>query len=113
MKAVVLESFGDLSYLKFKEVHTPQPQKGEVRIRIKASGFNPVDFKIRQGHFGGKTPLILGSECSGVIDAVGEETRAFREGDEVYAMSFGQGSNGSYAEYLCIPEAFVSKKPEN
>jgi zinc-binding alcohol dehydrogenase/oxidoreductase len=34
-------------------------------------------------------------------------------GDEVYAMPFGQSSNGSYAEYLCLPVEFVAKKPNN
>ncbi len=113
MKAVVLEAFGDSSHLKLKEVAKPEPKRGEIRIRIKAVGFNPVDFKIRKGLFGGQPPLILGADCSGVIDAVGEQTKGLAVGDEVYAMAFGQSSNGSYAEYLCLPLEFVAKKPKN
>ncbi len=113
MKAVVLEAFGDSSQLKLKEVEKPEPKRGEIRIQIKAVGFNPVDFKIRKGVFGGQTPLILGADCSGVIDAVGEETKGFAVGDEVYAMAFGHSSNGSYAEYLCLPIEFAAKKPKN
>lgn len=113
MKAVVLESFGNVSCLKFKEVEKPEPKKGEVRIQIKASGFNPVDFKMRQGAFGGELPIILGCDCSGVIDRIDSETQGFQIGEEVYAMCFGQGSNGSYAEYLCISSDFVARKPKN
>ncbi|MBS0604129.1 MAG: NADP-dependent oxidoreductase [Verrucomicrobia bacterium] len=113
MKAVVLESFGDAKHLKLKEVETPQPKKGEVRIRIKSSGFNPVDYKIREGHYGGQVPVILGSDCSGIVDALGPDAKGLNIGDEVYAMPFGQCSNGSYAEYLCLPVEFVAKKPNN
>lgn len=113
MKAVVLEAFGDTKNLQLKDVETPQPNPGEVRIRIKASGFNPVDYKIRQGHLSGTVPLILGSDCSGVIDAIGKDVDGFSIGDEVYAMPFGQCSNGSYAQFLCIPVEFVALKPRN
>ena len=113
MKAIVLEAFGDVSQLKEKQLEKPQPKKGEVRIRLKAAGFNPVDFKIRKGMYGGQTPVVLGADCSGVIDAVGEGADRFAVGDEVYAMAFGQASNGSYAEYLCLPIEFAAKKPKN
>ncbi len=113
MKAVVLESFGDSAHFKLKDVEIPQPKAGEVRIKIQAAGFNPVDFKIREGHFGGHPPLILGADCSGTIDALGANVSSFDLGDEVYAMAFGQGSNGSYAECLCLPACFVAKKPKN
>ncbi len=112
MKAVVLEAFGDTSSLQLKEVEKPHPKNGEIRIRIKASGFNPVDCKLRKGLFGGSVPLILGADCSGVVDAIGENAKGFAIGDEVYAMPFGQCSNGSYAEYLCLPCTFAAKKPK-
>ncbi len=113
MKAIVLDAFGEASHFKLADVPVPQPKKGEVRIKLKASGFNPVDYKIRQGWYGGNTPAILGSDCSGVIDAVGHEAQGFSVGDEVYAMPFGPCSNGSYAEFLCLPASFVAKKPSN
>jgi NADPH2:quinone reductase len=113
MKVILLQAHGDASQLKEQEMEKPQAKKGEVRIRLKAAGFNPVDFKIRKGVFGGQTPVVLGADCSGVIDAVGEGTKRFAVGDEVYAMAFGQASNGSYAEYLCLPAEFAAKKPKN
>lgn len=113
MKAILLQAHGDASQLKEQEMEKPHPKKGEVRIRIRAAGFNPVDFKIRKGVYGGPTPIVLGADCSGVIDAVGEGANRFSVGDEVYAMAFGQSSNGSYAEYLCLPSEFAAKKPKN
>ena len=113
MKAAVLEAYGDLSHLTLKEVPIPEPKPEQVRIQIKAVGFNPVDYKIRQGVYGGEAPIILGCDCSGIIDKVGSAVEGFSVGDEVYAMAFGsQPSNGSYAEYLCIPANMVAPKPK-
>ncbi len=113
MNVISLTAFGDSSHFRLKQIPIPNPQEGEVRIRIKAVAFNPVDVKIRRGDYGGQTPLILGSDCSGVVEAIGIGVSQFQEGDEVYAMPFGQCSNGSYAQYLCLPYQFVSKKPQN
>ncbi len=113
MKAIVLDAFGDASHFRLADVPQPQPKKGEVRIKVEASGFNPVDCKIRQGGYGGNAPVILGADCSGVIDALGKEAQGFSVGDEVYAMPFGPSSNGSYAEFLCLPVSVVAKKPSN
>jgi NADPH:quinone reductase-like Zn-dependent oxidoreductase len=112
MKAIVLETFGDIKNLKLKEIPIPVPHAGEIRIKVKAVGFNPVDYKIRQGAYEGKLPLVLGSDCSGVVDAVGTSVKAFSVGDEVMAMPFGPVSNGSYAEYLCLPWELAYKKPK-
>lgn len=113
MKAIVLEAFGETNHFILKDIPTPEPKQHEVRIRIKAVGFNPVDYKMRQGMYGGDLPIILGSDCSGTIDALGPDAENFKVGDEVYAMPFGRASNGSYAEYVCLPEAMVCKKPVN
>lgn len=116
MKAVVLDAYGSADNLALREVPTPAPGDQEIRIRIKAAGFNPVDYKIRLGAYGtlkNELPKILGSDCSGIVDAVGKGVKDFKIGDEIYAMSFGQGSNGSYAEFLCLPAVMVCKKPRN
>lgn len=113
MKAIVLEAYGDVSHFKLKQVEIPQPKNGEVRVRLKTAGFNPVDYKTRKGAYGGEAPVILGVDCSGVVDAVGPEAKGFSVGDEVIAFPFGQCSNGSYAEFLCLPVEFVTKKPKN
>lgn len=113
MKAVVLKKHGEVDQLALEQVSDPSPAADEVRIQIKAAGFNPVDTKIRKGVFSSAVPVILGADCSGVIDAVGKGVRDFRIGDEVYALAFGRSSNGTYAEKVCLPTHFVHKKPKN
>ena len=113
MKAVCMEKFGSRDVFSLQEVPKPEPREGEIRILIKASGFNPVDWKIREGWYGGKPPKILGMDCSGIVDAVGPNVTQFARGDEIYAMSFFRSSGGSYAEYVSIPVELVAKKPPN
>jgi NADPH:quinone reductase len=111
MKAVILEKFGGEEHFAMAELPDPEVKAGEVRVRITNAAFNPVDYKMRSGAYGGNFPLVLGADCSGVIDQVGEHVKGFSVGDEVVAMPFGQASNGSYAEYVALPSSFVAKKP--
>ncbi len=114
MKAVGIEAFGEVSLLKELELPLPRPGRQEVRIRVRAAAFNPVDTKIRTGVFGGAGfPIVLGVDCSGVIDAVGDPLCEFSVGDEVVALAFGPACGGTYAEYTVLPTSFVAKKPSN
>ena len=113
MKAVALHSFGSVENLQLSDWPKPEPQEGEVRIWIQATSVNPFDYKLRQGHFGGELPMILGADLSGIVDAVGDGVIDLSVGDEVYAFLGGQKSNGSYAEYVCVSTDFVGKKPSN
>jgi len=112
MRVIRFKKFGDASGFSMQTIDTPEPKEGEVRIRISASGFNPIDWKIREGQFGGSPNQILGFDCSGVIDAIGPNETRFKVGDEVYALAM-KSSNGTYAEYSCIPTQLVAKKPKN
>jgi NADPH:quinone reductase len=113
MNAIILDALGGVANFRFDRISIPDPKKGEVRIRIKAAAFNPVDFKIRKGEYGACTPLILGADCSGIVDEVGEGVDTIVIGDEVYGMPFGPSSNGSYGQYVCMPYQFVAKKPRH
>lgn len=108
-----MNGFGSADLLNVQDLPTPFPKDHEVRIRIKAAGFNPVDWKIREGWYGGDPHQILGCDCSGIVDAVGAEVKRFAIGDEVYAMSFFKSSNGGYAEWACVPVELVAKKPRS
>lgn len=113
MQAILLNAIGDENQFVLGKLPIPQPQPGHVRIRVKVAAFNPVDVKSRMGLYGASgMPIVLGADCSGLIDALGDGVSQFAIGDEVYAMPFGQSSNGSYAQYLCVPAAFVCKKPK-
>jgi len=116
MRAIAIHEFGGTETLKLEDLPTPEPAAGEVRIRIFASGINPVDWKIRQGMlskgFPHVFPVIPGWECAGIIDAVGEGAIRFRRGDAVYAYTRKPTvQGGTYAEYVVVPETSVAEKP--
>lgn len=114
MQAVVLNKFGTSDQFTLKEVDLPKLENNQILIHVKAAGFNPVDYKIREGRYGGNAPEILGCDCSGVVEQVGpNSTDKFKKGDEVYGMSFVGTGKGSYAQYAIIPEELVAKKPTN
>jgi NADPH2:quinone reductase len=98
-------------------VARPEPKPGEVLVRIKASGVNPLDLKIRAGqaaHARHPLPAILGIDLAGTVEAVGPDVAAFRQGDEVYGMTGGVGGiQGSLAEYATVDAALLARKPSN
>jgi NADPH2:quinone reductase len=112
MRAVVLKDFGGIENLHMEEIPTPEPQAGEVRIRVRAAAFNPIDYKYRQGRFDGSLPMVLGFDAAGVVADVGADVSDLAVGDEVYTYLGGPKSNGACAEFVCVPAAFVAKKPE-
>jgi hypothetical protein len=112
MKAVILNKNGTLEDGLAEQ---PQPKNNEVLIQIKASGFNPIDYQMLENELERKliSSPILGRELSGIVIDKGSEVTAFNIGDEVYSGSGSMGSNGTYAEYIAVPEAIVSFKPKN
>ena len=115
MRAVILTEFGSADNFQLAEVPQPEPQPGEVRIRVHAASFNPSDHQRREGTAtAGTLPLILGSDVAGVVDAIGAGVTAFAIGDEVYSYLLGGGkTGGGYAEYVCPLVDFVAHKPRN
>lgn len=117
MEAAILEEFG--SKLSVKDQPVPEPREGEVLVKIKASGVNPVDAKLAQGYMKDrvphKFPLILGWDMSGVIEKRGHGARRFSVGDEVFAYARRPELNnhGTFADYIAVPESYLAKKPIN
>ncbi|WP_343694384.1 NADP-dependent oxidoreductase [Flavobacterium sp.] len=112
MKAVVLQQ--NLEF-RLENVETPQPEDSQIQVKIIASGFNPIDYQMTEN--GSERKLlhspILGREFSGIVSAIGKNVTNFKIGDFVFCGSGSMGSNGTYAEYICIPEAIAEHKPEN
>lgn len=118
MKAAYVEKTGSLDSLKIGELETPEVGEGEVLVRIKAAGVNPVDAAVPQGYLEERMPhgfpLIPGWDLSGVVEECGFGARRFEEGDEVYAYARRPKVQwGTFAEYTVIPESYLSKKPKN
>ena len=117
MKAISVHQFGDPSVMKLENIPDPQPGAGQILIRIKAAGVNPVDTYIRAGQYAALPPLPYtpGADGAGVVEAVGggDKTAAFARGDRVYIAGTAAGrAFGSYAELaLCNPDQ-VQRLPE-
>ena len=114
MKAIQACGFGDISVLKLVEIDIPQPSARDILIRVKASGLNPIEWKLRSGAMAGTLgrgmPITFGWACAGIVEAVGEEATTFKVGDEVYSHpEFVRG--GTHAEFVVIDEAQVALKP--
>ncbi|MFA6984752.1 MAG: NADP-dependent oxidoreductase [Arenimonas sp.] len=114
MKAIVLGAFGSAdNFFMAADLPIPAVRPGEVRVKVKAASFNPVDYQIRKGQPEGRflRSMILGSDLSGSVDAVHEDVTDFVVGDEVFGYVCNRGSNGTYAEYVSVPAEFIARKP--
>ncbi len=86
----------------------PVAGPGQVLVRIRASGVNPLDIKIAAGqaaHARAVLPAVLGVDLAGVVDAVGPGVTAFKVGDEVYGMTGGGGVQGARSMPICWPSS--------
>ena len=111
MEAIILTAPGSADHFQQATLPLPTPQPDEVRIRIHAAAFNPMDFQKRKAATPSQLPLILGGEVAGEIDAVGSAVMTFMVGDLV--MTYLVRKPGGYAEYVCVQALFVVRKPAN
>ena len=129
MKAIVLEELGGPDNLQVKEVDTPEPGPGEVRVRLHNSALNRRDYWITIGRYPRTSlPCIAGSDGAGEIDAVGEGVDSNMIGREVVVYParawgdrqdapgpefrvLGMPDQGTFAEYICCPATDAYDKP--
>jgi zinc-binding alcohol dehydrogenase family protein len=94
-------------------LETPSPRPRDLLVEVRAISVNPVDAKIRGGggpaRPNGELP-ILGWDAAGVVKAIGPAVTLFRPGDEVYYAG-SVDRPGSYAEFQCVDERIVGRKP--
>jgi len=117
MKAVQIHEFGGVDVLKYEEIACPEPQAGEVLVRVRAAGVNPVDtgsraFPVSITTGTNKFPYILGWDISGEVVALGEGVTAFAIGDAVYGMPRFPQEAKAYSEYTTVPVSDIALKPE-
>lgn len=121
MKAIRLHEFGGPEVLRYEDAPIPELKPGEVRVRVYAVGINPPDWYLRDGYkmlppeWQPKVPfpVILGTDISGVVEAVADDVKNFSVGDEVYSMVRfpSYGPSQAYAEYVSVPASEVALKP--
>lgn len=123
MKAARLHEFGGPDVLLYEDAPLPEIATHDVLVRVHAASLNPPDLYLRDGYRAlppewqpsPRFPLILGTDVSGEVSAVGENVTQFKVGDEVYAMvrfphDLMTGSN-AYAEYVRVPTSDLALKP--
>src|SRR6185437_14773775 len=113
MRAVRIHRFGGPEVIVIDDIDRPTPGVGEVLVRVAASGVAPWDALIREGQskVAPQPPLTLGSDLSGVIDAVGQDVADFTSGDEVYGVTNPQFV-GANAEYATASAKMIARKPK-
>jgi NADPH:quinone reductase len=110
MKAIVVRSFGGPEAMTLEDLPDPTPGPGQVLIRVRAAGVNPVDAYIRSGAYARKPnlPYTPGADGAGVVEAVGQRVTRFTKGARVYAHSIA----GSYAELALCEDWQAQALPE-
>ncbi|GHO90218.1 oxidoreductase [Reticulibacter mediterranei] len=113
MQAIQVHEYGDVDQLKLAVVARPEPQAGEVLVRVHAAGVNPIDWKVRQGLRKHLVPMqfpyIPGMEIAGVVEGVGPDVTTLQIEQAVY----GRSTTGAYAEYAVAAERMLALKPQS
>lgn len=110
MRAIRISEFGGPEVLRLEETPDPKPAAGQVLVRVKAAGVNPVDAYIRSGTYPRKPslPYTPGTDAAGIVEATGADVKAFKPGDRVYT----NGSvTGVSAELAVCDESRVHHLP--
>ncbi|WP_369153310.1 NADP-dependent oxidoreductase [Streptomyces sp. R17] len=108
--------YGDPSVLRHEDVEQPVPGAGEVRVRVAATSFNPVDGNIRGGFMQGPIPVTLphtpGIDVAGTVDALGEGVDGIAVGEDVVGFLPMDG-NGAAAQYVLAPADVLIPAPKS
>lgn len=117
MKALYIDSYGDLSVMKLGELPRPGVGSGEVLVEVRATSVNPIDWKIRRGDYkfltGRSFPKVLGGDVAGVVVEVGPGEKRLSPGDTVYGfVPIYKRRPGALAELVSVPTKHLRRKPE-
>ena len=109
MKAVIADELGPPECYALREVPTPEPATGEVRVRVLAAGVGYFDALMARGGYQVRPPLpfVPGSEFAGIVESCGEGVQSPAPGQRVIGGSFGN----VFAEYVCVPAATLMPLP--
>jgi alcohol dehydrogenase len=122
MKSIQIRGYGGNDVVEVKKTASvPNISSGKVLVNVKASGVNPVDWKIREGYMQQliqlQFPSTLGMDFSGVVEQIGKVNGDapvdFKQGDEVYGQaSVLTGGSGAFAELALANKDSIAHKPK-
>jgi NADPH:quinone reductase-like Zn-dependent oxidoreductase len=118
VRAIGIHEFGGRDKLQLLDLPEPKVPPDFVKIQVRAAGVNPVDWKIREGRSEPRFPVVFpvvpGWDAAGIVAEVGPAVTEFAPGDEVYAYCRKHFlGEGTYAEYVSVPDTYVARKPES
>lgn len=110
MRAIWIPKHGKPDVLEVRETPDPEPQPGELRIRVKAAGLNFSETSARQGIYPAapKPPCVVGYEGAGVVDKLGEGTEGPAVGTRVLFIS----RFGAHSDTVCVPPHQIAAIPD-
>jgi NADPH:quinone reductase-like Zn-dependent oxidoreductase len=112
MRSILLRHYGGETAAQVAESPVPVAAPGQVLVRVRAAGINPLDWKVRKGDvrdaFPLQLPAVLGIELAGVVEATGPGATRFNVGDRVMGPL---GGLGAYAELVAVDEARLARTP--
>jgi NADPH:quinone reductase-like Zn-dependent oxidoreductase len=103
MQGIQFTQFGGPEVLELVELPDPEPGPGQIRVAVRATGVNPIDWKVRSGAMGGDLPRRTGQEVAGVVDKLGDGVTGLEVGDAV----FGAAAGGGGAAELALVESYA------
>ena len=114
LRRIQYHRYGGPAEMRLEDFELDSPMAGQIVVRVEAASVNPVDWKIRNGMMkfmtGRRFPRAMGSDFSGVVEAVGPSVTRVKVGDDVLGtMSMKAG--GSFADRLVADERLVVLKP--
>lgn len=112
-RAIAIQAYGGADAAQMLAVARPTAGPGQVLVRVREAGINPLDWKIREGYvqdaFPLQLPAVLGIELAGIVESVGLGMSRFKVGDRVMGPL---GGIGAYAEFVAIDEANLCLIPD-
>jgi len=113
MQAIRVHAYGGPEQLQLEQIPRPQPQAGELLVRVYAAGVLPMDCYVRQGRMAAimpkSFPYIPGTAFAGVIEALGAGVTTFQNGQAIC----GRSPQGTYAEYTTVQAHAPAPTPDS
>src|SRR4051812_24125825 len=112
MKAIVLPTYGEADRLELRDLPEPQPGANQLAVRVAGASINPIDWKLRSGHYQKFMPLelpaVLGRDVAGTVLSVGSGVTGFTVGARVLGLVWR-----GYAEIVVAPIDAWAPVPAN